>query len=94
MKAGLRIARDHSVIDVVIDWRDRIALRLSPTVTLATQKRDLIEVSSLSGAREGISCTAQLEGIVEHGDARGCELGYPTANISVQDKECIVGCPS
>lgn len=43
--------------------------------------------SDLSGAREGISCTAQLEGIVEHGDARGCELGYPTANISVQDRE-------
>lgn len=44
-------------------------------------------MSSLSCAREGISCTAQLEGIVEHGDARGCQLGYPTANISVQDRE-------
>lgn len=48
---------------------------------------DLIEGNSLSGARERISCTAQLEGIVEHGDARSRELGYPAANSSVQDRE-------
>lgn len=27
-----------------------------------------------------------VEGIVEHGDARGRELGFPTANISVSDE--------
>lgn len=29
----------------------------------------------------------RLEGVVGHGDARGRELGYPTANISVPDRE-------
>ncbi|XAS74390.1 riboflavin kinase [Micrococcaceae bacterium Sec5.1] len=29
----------------------------------------------------------RLEGVVGHGDARGRELGYPTANISVPDGE-------
>lgn len=48
---------------------------------------DLIEMSALPGARARISGTVRLEGIVEHGDARGRELGYPTANISVPDRE-------
>ena len=29
----------------------------------------------------------RLDGVVGHGDARGRELGYPTANISVPDVE-------
>lgn len=29
----------------------------------------------------------RLDGVVGHGDARGRELGYPTANISVPDGE-------
>ncbi|MGM0930495.1 MAG: riboflavin kinase [Actinomycetota bacterium] len=30
-----------------------------------------------------IGAAVRLEGVVEHGDARGRELGYPTANISM-----------
>jgi riboflavin kinase/FMN adenylyltransferase len=48
---------------------------------------DLIEMNAPSGARARFSGTIQLEGTVEHGDARGRELGYPTANISVPDGE-------
>lgn len=48
---------------------------------------DLIQANAFSGARGRISGTIRLEGVVEHGDARGRELGYPTANISVQDME-------
>ncbi|SER38985.1 riboflavin kinase, partial [Arthrobacter sp. OV608] len=33
----------------------------------------------------------RLEGVVGHGDARGRELGYPTANISVPDGEILDG---
>jgi FAD synthase len=56
----------------------------------------MTKVSASSGAgrkQPGASAGAQfsgavrLEGIVEHGDARGRELGYPTANISVPDGE-------
>ncbi|BCW35944.1 hypothetical protein StoSoilA2_20000 [Arthrobacter sp. StoSoilA2] len=35
----------------------------------------------------GIRGTVRLEGVVEHGDARGRELGYPTANLTVPDGE-------
>jgi len=31
------------------------------------------------------SSPVELTGLVEHGDARGRELGYPTANVPVQD---------
>jgi riboflavin kinase/FMN adenylyltransferase len=34
-----------------------------------------------------MSGSVRLEGVVEHGDARGRELGYPTANISLPDGE-------
>jgi FAD synthase len=27
----------------------------------------------------------RIEGVVEHGDARGCAIGFPRANISVPD---------
>lgn len=33
----------------------------------------------------------RLQGVVGHGDARGRELGYPTANISVPDGEILDG---
>src|SRR5688572_25603270 len=48
---------------------------------------DLIEANAFYDARARINGTIRLEGVVEHGDARGRELGYPTANISVQDME-------
>ena len=35
----------------------------------------------------GKSGPVQLTGLVEHGDARGRELGYPTANVPVQDRK-------
>lgn len=31
----------------------------------------------------------QLRGVVVHGDARGRELGFPTANVAVQDEHAI-----
>lgn len=44
---------------------------------------------SQAGASAGsqISGAVRLEGVVEHGDARGREIGYPTANISVPDPD-------
>ncbi|MCG2624726.1 riboflavin kinase [Arthrobacter sp. I2-34] len=40
-----------------------------------------------SGATAGdpISGAIRLEGVVEHGDARGRELGFPTANIAIPE---------
>ena len=48
---------------------------------------DLVEANAVAGMEERISGTVRLEGVVEHGDARGRELGYPTANISIEDAE-------
>jgi riboflavin kinase/FMN adenylyltransferase len=36
-----------------------------------------------------MSVLGQLRGVVVHGDARGRELGFPTANVAVQDEQTI-----
>lgn len=46
-----------------------------------------MKTSTNAGDATEISYAVRLEGVVEHGDARGRELGYPTANITVSDGE-------
>ncbi|QSZ53921.1 riboflavin kinase [Paenarthrobacter sp. AT5] len=45
--------------------------------------------TSIAGTGSGISDTFRfrIEGTVEHGDARGRRLGFPTASITVPDEE-------
>lgn len=44
--------------------------------------RDLLVVGDVSGARALLGAPPLLEGSVVHGDRRGRELGFPTANLA------------
>lgn len=46
--------------------------------------REHLAVADLAGAAEALGRWHRLEGIVVHGDHRGRELGYPTANVDVR----------
>jgi len=46
--------------------------------------RERLAVADLAGAAEALGRWHRLEGIVVHGDHRGRELGYPTANVDVR----------
>lgn len=77
MKAGLQIARDQSVIDVVIEWRDRMP-SVYPTANISVQDREI---------RDGV-----WAGTVHLG-REGLRETYPDLRGAVA-AECIVGCPS
>jgi riboflavin kinase/FMN adenylyltransferase len=48
----------------------------------STWVRELLEAGDVSGAAEVLGRPHRLRGIVVHGDARGRELGFPTANLA------------
>lgn len=48
----------------------------------STRIRALLDAGDVTGAAEQLGRLYALDGIVVHGDHRGRELGYPTANLS------------
>lgn len=48
----------------------------------STWVRELLEVGDVTGAAEVLGRLHRLRGVVVHGDARGRELGFPTANLA------------
>jgi riboflavin kinase/FMN adenylyltransferase len=48
----------------------------------STRTRDLIDSGDVVGAADVLGRLYRLDGIVVHGDHRGRELGYPTANLA------------
>ena len=49
----------------------------------STYIRDCIDRGDMEGATQALGRPHRVEGIVVRGDARGRELGYPTANLDV-----------
>ncbi len=45
--------------------------------------RELLEAGDCQGAAQLLTRPFAIEGVVEHGDRRGREIGYPTANIAL-----------
>ena len=50
----------------------------------STWARELIEAGDVAGAAQVLGRPHRVTGIVVHGDHRGRELGYPTANLDQQ----------
>ncbi|MGV8976514.1 MAG: bifunctional riboflavin kinase/FAD synthetase [Cellulomonas sp.] len=48
----------------------------------STWVRELLEVGDVDGAARVLGRPHRMRGIVVHGDARGRELGFPTANLA------------
>ncbi len=55
----------------------------------STRARDLVAAGAVSQAAELLGRFPMLRGIVVHGDHRGRELGFPTANLQVPDQKLI-----
>jgi riboflavin kinase/FMN adenylyltransferase len=55
----------------------------------STRIRELLAAGDVAGAAELLGHAHEVRGVVEHGDARGRELGFPTANLGVPDKVCL-----
>jgi riboflavin kinase / FMN adenylyltransferase len=55
----------------------------------STRIRRLIADGDVAGAAQALGRPYRLDGVVVHGDHRGRELGYPTANIDWSDEQAV-----
>jgi riboflavin kinase/FMN adenylyltransferase len=51
----------------------------------STRVREYLQAGDVQGARHVLGRPFELEGRIEHGDARGRKLGFPTANMHLGD---------
>jgi len=47
--------------------------------------REALQAGEIGAATHLLTRDYAIEGVVQRGDARGCELGYPTANVDLGD---------
>ena len=59
------------------------------TVYSSTGIRELLAMGDVVGAASLLGRAHEVRGRVEHGDHRGRELGFPTANVAVPARCCI-----
>ncbi len=55
----------------------------------STRVRELLAGGDVEGAAAILGRPHEVRGPVEHGDGRGRELGFPTANVSVPERFCL-----
>lgn len=55
----------------------------------STRVRALVHAGDVAGAAALLGRPHAVRGIVEHGDARGRTLGFPTANVAVPERTCL-----
>lgn len=56
-------------------------------VISATRIRGLLQQGNIAAANDLLGWDWQIEGVVEKGDQRGRELGYPTANLALGETQ-------
>jgi riboflavin kinase / FMN adenylyltransferase len=55
----------------------------------STRIRDLLAAGEVEEAAGLLGRPHEVRGIVEHGDERGRELGFPTANLGIPEQLCL-----
>jgi riboflavin kinase/FMN adenylyltransferase len=55
----------------------------------STQVRTLLADGDVAAAAEILGRPHEVRGVVERGDGRGRELGFPTANVAVPERICL-----
>jgi riboflavin kinase/FMN adenylyltransferase len=55
----------------------------------STQARQLLARGDVERAAAILGRPHEVRGVVEHGDERGRELGFPTANVAVPERICL-----
>lgn len=55
----------------------------------STRIRDAVAAGAVATAMNLLGRPHRLEGVIVHGNARGREIGYPTANLAVSDDQLV-----
>lgn len=77
------------VIDLLPAEKDGIIASLHPEVVSSTTIREALLAGDVETARDLLGRAYSLTGEVVHGDHRGRELGFPTANVQVWEEQVI-----
>ena len=62
-----------------------------PVAVSSTEIRAMVAAGDVVGAAAALGRSHRVSGVVIHGDHRGRELGYPTANVDVADSMAVPG---
>ena len=73
--AGARLGFDVTIADLVSDASEEIS---------STAIRTALAEGRISDTTRMLGHLHRIEGVVEHGEKRGRELGYPTVNLSLE----------
>ena len=83
-----RLGKAYSFEVDVIDAQKVTELKISSTrIRKALASGEITQANSLLG------CAFELEGVVVHGEKRGRQLDYPTANLLLQDAKKLIPKP-
>jgi riboflavin kinase/FMN adenylyltransferase len=83
--AGLVVSGPNSeqvVPDIAVEWIDAVTDETGAPIT-ADAVRAALSTGDVEQARMLLGRSASVRGVVERGDGRGRDLGFPTANVAV-----------
>jgi riboflavin kinase / FMN adenylyltransferase len=73
--------------DYVVNVAGEVIIDGSPVSS--SRIREAIQNGSVDEARKLLSRPYAIQGLVEHGEGRGHELGFPTANLHIPDEQVM-----
>ena len=90
---GRELGFDVTVVDLEpLDAHDAAAAGPErPVAVSSTEIRALVAAGDVAGAAAALGRPHRVSGLVVHGDHRGRELGYPTANVDVAHSMAVPG---
>lgn len=90
---GARAQGDPAFLQQFDEFETRIVALVENEneIVSSTQIRGLLAAGDVARAAQLLGAPFKLIGEVIHGDKRGRELGFPTANIAPDEHDCIPG---
>jgi riboflavin kinase/FMN adenylyltransferase len=88
-RAGTLVTVSEMSVEAGFEVVEAPRYELGGAPVSSSRIRSLIESGRLAAARDLLGHRYALVGDVVHGDARGRELGFPTANIAFGDPVCL-----
>ena len=83
-KGNATLLREHGG-KLGLEARTVSAVNADDEIVSSSRIRDLLKHSEPQAAADLLTRPFAIRGIVEHGDKRGREIGYPTANLALED---------
>jgi riboflavin kinase / FMN adenylyltransferase len=90
---GAKAKGDPAMLEAHPEFETRVVplVEVDGETVSSTRIRALVAAGDMAAARRCLGAPFMVEGTVVHGDQRGRELGFPTANIIPDDRLAIPG---